>query len=86
VWPKLKEAALADAAHRQKVLGAAEGAETLPVLDDAPGQRRPDARQTLKLFARSAVDGETRAGRVGGRRGGNFDAPDMRAAWQFDAG
>ncbi len=56
VGAELPEAALADAAHQQEVLRAAEAAVALAVLDDARGERGPDARQPLKLFARGVVD------------------------------
>ena len=56
----MQEAALADAAHEQKVLDAPEATEALAVLDDARGERRADAGQPLQLLARGFVDGDGR--------------------------
>jgi hypothetical protein len=55
-WSKLSEASLAYAAHHQEVFGAAERAVTLAMLDDARRERRPDAGQLLKLFARRMIN------------------------------
>lgn len=78
----LSEAALADAGDDEEVFCFAEGAVALAVLDDARGNRRADARQALKLFARGAVDGNGR-GRM--RRRSTLLACERGAAGQFDA-
>lgn len=56
----MQEAALADAAHEQKVLRAPEAPVALAVLDDARGERGADAGQPFQLFARGFVDGDER--------------------------
>src|SRR5205085_4157600 len=85
VGAKLSEEAFADAAHHHQVFGAAETSVALALLDDARGQRRPDARQLLQLLARRAVDGDARRAV---RRKGNVSTPragGRGAAGQFDA-
>ena len=52
----MQEAALADAAHEQKVLGAPEAPVALTVLDDARGEAGADAGKTFQLIARGFVD------------------------------
>ena len=52
----MQEAALADAAHEQKVLGAPEAPVALAVLDDARGEPGADAGKTFQLIARGFVD------------------------------
>ena len=56
----MQKAALADAAHEQKVLCAPEAPVALAVLDDARGERGADAGQTFQLRARGFVDGDER--------------------------
>jgi len=82
---QLAKASLADAAHHHKVLGASERAVALALFDDARGERRPDARQLLKLFARRTVYGNQR--RAFRREGGACDLRRVGrgAAGQFDA-
>ena len=46
----MEEAALADAAHEQQVLGASEAPEALAVLDDARGECGADAGQPFQLL------------------------------------
>ncbi len=79
---KLSEAAFAHAAHDEEVFDSAEGAVPLAVLDDARGEHGADARQPLKLFARSAVDGDGRGRMI---RRLNLLACERDAAGQFDA-
>jgi len=79
------EATLAYAAHHHQVLDASERAVALALFDDARGERRPYARQLLKLFARRTVYGNQR--RAFRREGGVCDLRRVGrgAAGQFDA-
>ena len=54
------------AAHALQLGERAERAERIAIGDDAPGERRPDARQRLHLFRRGAVEIDRPSVRGGG--------------------